>query len=75
VSAGGAAVRDVVQVHITADLPIRTRALTYADRVEIRLGKAFPVALIVDRPVLAQLSDALAAGRAELEQADQKGQD
>ncbi len=66
--------RDVVQVHITADLPIRSRALVYADRVEVRLGKAFPVALIVDRPVLAQLSDALAAGRAELEQAEQKGQ-
>jgi hypothetical protein len=74
VSAGGTAVRDLVQVHITADLPIRSRALTYADRVEIRLGKAFPVALIVDRSALAQLGDALAAGRAELEQAEQKGQ-
>jgi hypothetical protein len=67
-------VRDLVQVHITADLPIRARALTYADRVEIRLGKAFPVALIVDRSALTQLGDALAAGRAELEQAEQKGQ-
>ena len=66
--------RDLVQVHITADLPIRSRALTYADRVEIRLGKAFPVALIVDRSALGQLGDALAAGRAELEQAEQKGQ-
>jgi hypothetical protein len=72
VSAGGTAVRDVVQVHITADLPIRARTLAYADRVEIRLGKAFPVALIVDRAMLAQLTDALAAGRAELEQADKK---
>jgi hypothetical protein len=67
-------VRDVVQVHITGDVPIRSRALAYADRVEIRLGKAFPVALIVDRAALAQLGDALAAGRAELERADQKGQ-
>jgi hypothetical protein len=67
--------RDIVQVHITADLPIRSRALPFADRVEIRLGKAFPVALIVDRPALAQLGDAIAAGRAELEQAEQqKGQ-
>jgi hypothetical protein len=74
VSPGEAAVRDVVQVHITAGLPIRSRALAYADRVEIRLGKAFPVALIVDRPALAQLSDAIAAGRAELERADQKGE-
>lgn len=67
--------RDVVQVHITADLPIRSRALPFADRVEIRLGKAFPVALIVDRPALALLGDAIAAGRAELDQAEhQKGQ-
>lgn len=74
-SAGVTEMRDVVQVHITADLPIRSRALPFADRVEIRLGKAFPVALIVDRPALAQLGDAIAAGRAELEQATQKGQD
>jgi hypothetical protein len=64
--------RDIVQVHITADLPIRSRALPFADRVEIRLGKAFPVALIVDRPALAQLGDAIAAGRAELDQAEQQ---
>ncbi|MFL6126612.1 hypothetical protein [Actinophytocola sp.] len=66
--------RDVVQVHITADLPIRSRTLSYADRVEIRLGKAFPVALIVDGPALAQLGDAIAAGKAELEQAEKKGE-
>lgn len=74
-SAGVTEMRDVVQVHITADLPIRSRALPFADRVEIRLGKAFPVALIVDRPALAQLGDAIAAGRAELEQVAQKGRD
>lgn len=71
-SAEVAEVRDIVQVHVRADLPIRTQALPFADRVEIRFGKAFPVALIVDRPALAQLGDALAAGRAELEQADQQ---
>jgi hypothetical protein len=74
VSAKGAEVRDVVQVHITADLPIRSRTLSYADRVEIRLGKAFPVALIVDGSALAQLGDAIAAGKAELEQTEKKGE-
>jgi hypothetical protein len=64
--------RDVVQVHITADLPIRSRALPFADRVEIRLGKAFPVALIVDSAALGQLGDAIAEGRTELEQAKQQ---
>jgi hypothetical protein len=74
VSAEEAGVRDIVQVHVRADLPIRTQALPFADRVEIRLGKAFPVALIMDRPALAQLGNAIAAGQAELEQADeQKG--
>jgi hypothetical protein len=73
-SAEVAEVRDIVQVHIRADLPIRAKALPFADRVEIRLGKAFPVALIVDRPALIQLGDAIAAGRAELEQADEKRQ-
>ena len=33
------------QVHVTADLPIRAQALPFADRVEIRFGKAFPVVL------------------------------
>jgi hypothetical protein len=61
----------MVHVHVTADLPIRVRALPFADRVEIRFGKAFPVALIVDRPALDQLADAIAAGRAELDQAEQ----
>jgi hypothetical protein len=74
VSAEVTEVRDIVQVHIRADLPIRTQALPFADRVEIRFGKAFPVALIVDRPALDQLSDAIAAGRAVLEQAENKGE-
>jgi hypothetical protein len=69
-----AEVRDIVHVYVTAELPIRVQALPFADRVEIRFGKAFPVALIVDRPALAQLGDALASGRAELEQADRKRQ-
>ena len=65
--------RDIVHVHVTADLPMRTQALPFADRVEIRFGKAFPVVLIVDRPALAQLGAAIATGQAALEEADQKG--
>jgi hypothetical protein len=72
VSAEVGEVPDIVQVHVRADLPIRAQALPFADRVEIRFGKAFPVALIVDRLALVQLGDAIAAGLAELEQADQK---
>jgi len=40
--------RDIVQVHITSALPIRAHALPFADRIEVRFGKAFPVVLVVD---------------------------
>jgi hypothetical protein len=63
-------VRDLVQVHITADLPIRTQPMPFADRVEIRLGKAFPVALVIDRSMLGPLAEALVVGRRALDQAD-----
>ena len=58
--------RDIVQVHITAALPIQARALGFADRVEVRFGKAFPVALIVDRDAVDPLIEAIGTGRAEL---------
>jgi hypothetical protein len=64
--------RDMVHVHVTADLPIRSKALPFADRVEIRFGKAFPVVLIVDRSALVQLGKALQAGQAELDQAGER---
>lgn len=64
--------RDIVHVHVTADLPIRAQALPFADRVEIRFGKAFPVALLVDRLALDQLTAALAAGKAELDETDKR---
>jgi len=72
VSAGVAGLRDIVHVHVTADLPIRAKALPFADRLEIRLGKAFPVVLIVDGPALGQFADAIAEGRSELERARQQ---
>jgi hypothetical protein len=58
-----------VQVHVTADLPIRTQAQPFADRVEIRFGKAFPVALIVDRAALDKFGEAIADGRKALDAA------
>ena len=73
-SAGVTAVPDIVQVHVTADLPIRSQPLPFADRVEIRLGKAFPVVLIVDRAALDQFGEAIAAGRRALHEADLRRQ-
>jgi hypothetical protein len=61
--------RDTVQIHVRADLPIRARALTYANRVEIRLGKAFPVVLLVDIDAIAVLRNALDEGLAALDAA------
>lgn len=61
--------RDLVHVYVTAELPIRARALPFADRVEIRFGKAFPVVLIVDKQALPRLGDAIQEGRAGLDAA------
>jgi hypothetical protein len=58
--------RDMVQIHITADLPIRARALPFANRIELRFGKAFPVALLVEQDALTQLADAISTARDEL---------
>jgi hypothetical protein len=54
-----AGMRDTVQIHVTADLPIRARALPYANRAELRFGKAFPVALLVDQDTLSVFHPAL----------------
>lgn len=61
--------RDMVHVHVTADLPIRARALPFADRVEIRLGNAFPAVLLIERLALDRLEQAFRTGREELEAA------
>jgi hypothetical protein len=55
--------RDIVQVHITSALPIRVKALSFADRIEVRFGMAFPAALIVDRDALDALIEELVTGR------------
>lgn len=64
--------RDTVQIHVTADLPIRARSLPFADRAEIRFGKAFPVALLVDRSALGGLIGIMQEMHRELEAAAKK---
>lgn len=61
--------RDIVQVHIGSEIPVRARALPFANRVEVRLGKAFPVAMLVDQAALDRFLDAIQAARAELDAA------
>jgi hypothetical protein len=60
---------NMVQVHITDSLPMQVRALSYADRIEIRFGKAFPAVLIIDGSTLDRLADAIQDGRDELAEA------
>jgi hypothetical protein len=59
-------VGDLVLLHVTKDLPVRLRTLAFADRVEVRFGNAFPVALLVDGAALDSLIKWLEHGRAEL---------
>ncbi|MBB5154443.1 hypothetical protein [Saccharopolyspora phatthalungensis] len=62
----------MVHVHVTTEVPIRARALAFADRVEIRFGKAFPVALLVDRDAVDRLRQALKDGMDALVAADEQ---
>jgi hypothetical protein len=62
--------RYLVQVHVTANLPIRARAMPFANRVEVRFGNAFPVALLVDEAALARLAAAIEAAGTKLRDAD-----
>lgn len=59
----------MVRVHVTANLPIRVEPMVFADRVEIRLGNAFPAVLVVDREALPRLAEAITEGLAALESA------
>lgn len=65
-------VRDLVEVRITADVPIRMQPVPFADRLEIRLGKAFPVVLIVERAALDDFGDAINNGTTLLDQAAER---
>ncbi|ATE52376.1 hypothetical protein CNX65_02940 [Actinosynnema pretiosum] len=59
--------QDLVRLHVTANLPIRVEPMVYAERVELRLGNAFPAVLVVDQDALPHLLRALEEGRAALE--------
>ncbi len=58
--------RDMVTINVTADLPVRATAQPFADRVELRFGKAFPVALVVDGTCLDRLCEAIKDGKQQL---------
>lgn len=62
-------VPDMVYVTVSADLPIRPTVQPYAARIELRFGRAYPVALGIDRDALDRLIDMLETGRAELDAA------
>jgi hypothetical protein len=66
-------VRDLVQIHITADMPIRAQVAWFADRIELRFGSAFPVALVVDRQAVPILEAAIADSSAKLADSQQGG--
>jgi hypothetical protein len=70
---GASGTRDVVQFHITDNLPIQAKALPFADRIELRFGRAFPVTLVIDRAVLDRFTDAIRSGMADLDAARQEG--
>lgn len=53
---------DMVRLHVTDDLPIRAYPQTFADRVEIRFGKAFPAVLVIERDSINRLRSALKDG-------------
>jgi hypothetical protein len=68
--AGASGTRDVVQIHITDSLPIQAKALPFADRIEVRFGRAFPVALVIDRAALERFTGAIRSGLSDLEAAE-----
>lgn len=58
---------DMAYLHVTAELPIRSTVQPFANRIELRFGKAYPVALGIDRAALDRLAELINAGRAELD--------
>jgi hypothetical protein len=67
--------RDLVTVHVAADLQMRSRALPFADRIEIRFGKAFPVVLLIDRGAIEELLDSIQTGQAALNAATKRSEE
>ncbi len=60
---------DVVNMSVSANLPIRSVVQPYADRIELRFGRAYPVTLTIDRAALDLLAELINAGRIELDAA------
>ena len=50
-------------VHITSALPTQAHALPFADRIEVRFSKAFPVVLVVDWDALDPLIEEITTCR------------
>lgn len=65
--------RDLVTVHITTEAPMRITALPFANRGEIRIGKAYPVALLIDESALAALAELINGLRVQLAAARTSG--
>jgi hypothetical protein len=66
--------RDLVTVHITTEAPMRATALPFANRGEIRMGKAYPVALLIDEAALIALAEKINYLRVQLAAAKTGGQ-
>jgi hypothetical protein len=66
---GASGTRDMVHIHVTDGVPIQARALPFADRIEVRFGRAFPVTLVIDGAALKRFTDAVAAGVSDLQAA------
>lgn len=64
---GGSRNRDIVHIHVTDGVPIQGRALPFADRIEVRLARAFPVTLLIDGAALRRFTDAVQAGASDLQ--------
>lgn len=69
---GASGTRDVVQIHITENLPVQAKALPFADRIEVRFGRAYPVTLVIDRAALDGFTAAIRFGLADLEAAERE---
>jgi hypothetical protein len=60
---------DVVFLNVSGTLPITSTVQPYADRLELRFGRAYPVTLTIDRDALDRIAELIEAGRRELDAA------
>lgn len=62
---------DVVYLNVSGALPVTSTVQAYADRLELRFGRAYPVTLTIDRDALDHIAALIDAGRLELDAAKQ----